>query len=202
MNRASPRTVRLGYSLKAVWAIVPKPMLLRWRILIESGDLLQLLAGLLLDLLLDPGDQLLGLLVVAVDELPAGALGHVAADQQDGQAEDGAEPEGQPPAEVGREPVGVEQEQGKGGPEHGAEPERAVDDQVDPAPQPGRDQLVDGRVDGRVLAADPGPGEEPAHVEEQRGPGERRGHGGQQVQDQDDHEQLLAAEAVGQVAED
>src|SRR5215204_102048 len=201
MNRASPRTVRLGYSLKAVWAIVPKPMLLRWRILIESVTSSSCWPVSFSTSSSIPATSS-SAFSLAVDELPAGALGHVAADQQDGQAEDGAEPEGRPPAEVGGEPVGVEQEQGKGGPEHGAEPERAVDDQVDPAPQPGRDQLVDGRVDGRVLAADPGPGEEPAHVEVQRLPGERRGHRGQQVQDQGDHEQLLAAEAVGQIAED
>jgi hypothetical protein len=91
--------------LKAVWAITPKPMLLRWRILME-------------------------------DELPAGALGHVAADQQDPEAEDRAKAEGQAPAEVGGEPVGVEQDQGQGGPEHRAEPERAVGHQVDPTPQP------------------------------------------------------------------
>jgi hypothetical protein len=40
--------------------------------------LLELLAGLLLDPPLDVGDQLLGLVVVAVDEQPAGALGDVA----------------------------------------------------------------------------------------------------------------------------
>jgi hypothetical protein len=39
------------------------------------GDLLQPLAGLLLHLPLDPVDQLLGLLVVAVDEHPAGLSG-------------------------------------------------------------------------------------------------------------------------------
>jgi hypothetical protein len=96
--------------------------------------LLQPLAGLLLHLPLDPVDQLLGLLVVAVDEHPAGALGDVAPHQQDAKAEDGAEPEGEPPAQVGGEQLLVQQQQRQGGPEHGPEPERAVDDQVDPAP--------------------------------------------------------------------
>jgi len=50
-------------------------------------DVLELLAGLLLDPLLDVADQLLGLVVVAVDEQPAGALGDVAPDEQDAQAE-------------------------------------------------------------------------------------------------------------------
>jgi hypothetical protein len=165
------------------------------------GDLLQPLAGLLLHPSLDVVDQLLGLLVVSVDEQPAGALGDVAADQQDAEAEDGAEAEGEPPAQVGGEQVLVQQQR-QGGPEHGPEPERAVNDQVDPAEQAGRDELVHGRVDGRVLAADAGPGEELAGVEVGRIPGERGGHRGHEVQDQGDHEQLLAAEPVGQVAED
>jgi len=50
-------------------------------------DVLELLAGLLLDPLLDVADQLLGLVVVAVDEQPARALGDVAPDEQDAQAE-------------------------------------------------------------------------------------------------------------------
>jgi hypothetical protein len=147
-------------------------------------------------------DQLLGLVVVAVDEQPAGALGDVAADQQDAQAEHRPQPEGEPPAQVDREQVLVQQQQRQRGPEHGPEPERPVDHQVDPPPEPGRDELVDGRVDGRVLAADAGPGEEPAGVEPQRVHRERGQHGRHQVQDQGDDEQLLAPEPVGQVAEE
>jgi hypothetical protein len=93
-----------------------------------------------------------------VDEHPAGALGDVAPHQQDAEAEDRAKAEGQPPAQVGGEQVLVQQQQRQGGPERRPEPERAVDDQVDPAAEAGRDELVDGRVDGRVLAADAGPG--------------------------------------------
>jgi hypothetical protein len=75
------------------------------------GDLLQPLPGLLLDPALDVGDQLLGLVVAAVDDLPAGALGDVAPDQQDAEAEDGAEAEGDPPAELDGEQGLVEQQQ-------------------------------------------------------------------------------------------
>ena len=56
------------------------------------GDLVELPAGLLLDPPLDAADQLLGLVVVAVDEQPAGALGDVAPDQQDAEAEHGPRP--------------------------------------------------------------------------------------------------------------
>jgi hypothetical protein len=77
----------------------------------RAVDLLELLAGLLLDPPLDVGDQLLGLVVVAVDEQPAGALGDVAPDQQDAEAEHGPQPEGEPPADVDREQVLVQQQQ-------------------------------------------------------------------------------------------
>ena len=54
-------------------------------------------------------DELLGLLVAAVDEQPARALRHVAAHEQDADAEDRAEPEGEAPADVGGEQRLVEQ---------------------------------------------------------------------------------------------
>ena len=54
----------------------------------------------------------------------------------------------------------VEQDDRGDGADRGAEPVAAVDDQVDAAAHPGRDQLVDRRVDRRVLAADAGAGEE------------------------------------------
>jgi hypothetical protein len=44
------------------------------------------------DLAFDVGDDPPGLVLVAVDEQPPRALGHVPADQQDGDAEEGAGP--------------------------------------------------------------------------------------------------------------
>ncbi len=64
--------------------------------------------------------------------------------------------------------LGVEQEHRQHGAERRAQPVRAVDGQVDHAAASRRDQLVDRRVDGRVLAADAGAGEEPADEEDQR----------------------------------
>jgi hypothetical protein len=84
----------------------------------------------------------------------------------------------------------------------GADPVAAVDDQVDPAAHPGRDQLVDRGVDRRVLAADPGAGEEAGGVEVPGGEGEGGRHGGRDVDGQRHQEELLAAEAVGQLAEE
>ena len=74
-------------------------------------------------------------------------------------AEDRAQAEGQPPAEVGREHAVVEEEQRDQAAERGADPEAAVDGQVDAAAVARRDQLVDRAVDRGVLAADPEPGE-------------------------------------------
>ena len=39
-----------------------------------------------------------------------------------------------------------------------AEPERGIDDQVNPASYAGRNQFVDSRIDGRVLSPDTRPG--------------------------------------------
>src|SRR5512132_295824 len=104
MNSVSPRTVRLGYRLKAVWAITPKPMLLRWRILIESVT-----SSSCWPVSFSISCSIPATSSSALSLWPwmncQRALGDVAADQQDAEAEDGAEPEGQSPAEVGGEPV-------------------------------------------------------------------------------------------------
>ena len=63
-------------------------------------------------LLLDVDDDLLALLVAAVDEQPPGALGDVPAHEQDADAQDGAETEGEAPAQLGVEDVGVQQGEG------------------------------------------------------------------------------------------
>jgi len=75
--------------------------------------------GRLDDLALDLADDPLGLVVAAVDEQPPRALGDVPADQQDAETQQGAEREGQPPADVDREDVGVQQDQRQRGPGRG-----------------------------------------------------------------------------------
>ena len=70
--------------------------------------LVELLAGVLADLLLDLADDLLGLSLASMDEEPARALWDVAADEQDADAEGGADPEGEAPAEVSGEEGCVE----------------------------------------------------------------------------------------------
>ncbi len=167
-----------------------------------TGRRRQLLALLLLDLPFDGGDERVGLLPLAVDELPAWALRHVPPDQQDDQAEDDAQGEAEPPAEVLGEDVGVQHHDGQQRAADRAEPVAAVDDEVDPAAVLGRDQLVDRRVDGRVLAADAEAGEEAEEEEPPGLEGERGQRGRREVDHQRRHEQLLAAVAVGQPAEE
>jgi len=165
-------------------------------------DLGQLFAALLAHLALDLADDSLGLLGATVDEEPARALRHVAAHDQDPDAERRPDPKGEAPAEVRGEEGGVEQEDRSEGAGGRAEPVAAVDHQVHPAADPGRNQLVDRRVDRRVLAADPRAGEEARRVEVPGGEGEGGGHGGDDVEGKRDQEQLLAPEAVGQLAEE
>jgi hypothetical protein len=64
------------------------------------------------------------------------------------------------------------------------------------------DELVDGGVDGRVLPADAEAGQEPEQEEPPRAEGERRGQRRQQVHDERDDEEFLAAESVGQPPEE
>jgi hypothetical protein len=70
--------------------------------------------GHLLHVLLDPGDDPLRLLVPPVHSQPAGALRHVAAHQQDAERHHGTQREREPPAEVGVQKVGVQQDRGDG----------------------------------------------------------------------------------------
>jgi hypothetical protein len=159
--------------LKTVFVTVPKPIARRWRILIERSGA-SLAVRLLGDHLLYLGDQPLGLLVAPVDEQPARALRDVAPHEQDPETENGAQAEGDAPADVDREQALVQQQDREQRAEGGAEPEGPVDDQVDGPAHARWDQFVDRGVDGRVLPADPGPGEEAADGEPQERVRERR----------------------------
>ena len=110
--------------------------------------------------------------------------------------------EREPPAEVGREDRGVQQQQRREAAERRPDPEAAVDREVDPAAVARGDQLVDRRVDRGVLAADAHAGEEAAHEEVPGVERERGRHRGDQVERERDHEELLAPVAVGELAEE
>jgi hypothetical protein len=165
-------------------------------------DLGQRVAHGTLHLALDVTHDARGALLAPVDEQPSGRLGDVATHEQDGDAEHRTETERDPPAEVLREVVLVEEVHRQRRAERRAQPEGPVDDEVDAATEPGRDQLVDRGVDGCVLTADARAREEAADVEEHRVHREGGRNRRRQVDHQGDQEQLLPAEPVGEVAEE
>ncbi len=83
-----------------------------------------------------------------------------------------------------------------------SEPVGGVDDEVDAAAQAGGDQLVDGGVDGCVLATDAEAGDEAEEGVAVEVPRERCGRGGEEIDEKRDGEEFLAAEAVGKPAEE
>lgn len=124
------------------------------------------------------------------------------AHQQDQQAQRGTEAEAQPPAEVAAGHAGIEQQHRGHRAQRGADPEGAVDRQVDPAAKARRGEFLDRRVDRRVFAADAGAGEEAKRQEAPQTPGKCRRRGRADVDDQGDEEQFATAQAVGEPAEE
>ncbi len=160
------------------------------------------MAGLLRHALLDAADDRLRLLLAAVDEEPAGALGDSSPHDEDREAEHCAEPEGDAPADVDGEVVLVQEDDRGPGSRYSAEPVRAVDDQVDAPADTRRDQLVDGGVDRGVLASDARSGEKSREIEVPRCEGERGRHGGRDVDGKRDQEELLPPEAIRELPEE
>ena len=87
------------------------------------------------------------------------------------------------------------------GTEPRAGPVGAVDRDVDPTAIAGRDQLVDRRVDRRILAADAHAGDEPPDVEEPRRGREPGDSAPDQVDQQGDDEELASSPGVGETSE-
>ncbi len=123
------------------------------------------------------------------------------AQQQDAEAEHGADPERGAPAHIGGQPAGLQNGDRAAGAERRAEPEAAVDRQIGAAAEPRRDQLLDRRVDRRILAADAGAGQKAEQREAPEIPRAGGGRGRGQIEAQGHKEQFAASEAVGQIAE-
>jgi hypothetical protein len=154
---------------------------------------------------LDLGDGGLGLLDPTVHEQPARALRQVLPDEQDDEAEHRADEEGHPPRRRRRQVV--DDQQGENGGDEGAAPVGPVHRDVDATAVLRRDELVDRRVDGGVLATDAHTGDEPGGVEVVDPAlalaGRQRGEQpAGQVDAEGDHEQVLATPLVGQSAEE
>ena len=104
-----------------------------------------------------------------------------------------ADQEGEPPADCGVDDGGIEQNERATRTQRRADPETAVDEEIGPAAEPCRDDLLDCRIDGSVFAADAGAGEETEHYETPGVPGEPSGGGGKEVDGKRDREQLFTA---------
>ena len=119
-----------------------------------------------------------------------------------------ASPSAAPMKKAIRQPVSgsemhrIEQDHRAGGANRRADPEAAVDDEVGPAAHARRDQLLDRRVDRRVLAADAGAGEETEETVAPEVPGQGGRGGRDEIERERDEEELLAPEPVGQPAEE
>ena len=158
-----------------------------------------------LHLVLDVGDRALGGLHAAVHDLPARALRQVPPHQQDHQAQHRADQEGESPAQA--QVDRLEEDERAERAENRTGPVRAVDRDVDSAPESGRDQLVDRRIDGGVFPADAHTGDKPGDVKEddparaiaQCERGETAAH---EIHTQGDHEEVASAELVRQAPEE
>ena len=152
---------------------------------------------------LDVGDDALGLVDPAAREQPARALRHFAAHPQDGERQGGAEQEADAPALMRPEHARIEQHEAQQRTDRGADPEAAVDREVDPAAHARRDQLVDRRIDRRVLAADADAGDQADTPRSHAKSVENAvATVARHVDREGREEQALAAEAVGEPSED
>ena len=122
-----------------------------------------------------------GLLGPPVGHQPARRFRDPRAHHEDAEPEHRADEEGRAPANVRRQQRGIEQDDRAAGPERGADPETAIDDEVGMPAIARRHELLDGRGDGRVLAADPGAGQKAEQREAHEIPRERRRRRGHEI---------------------
>ena len=157
--------------------------------------------GFLLHPGFDAGDDAFGFLGPAVRHQPARAFRNPVAQEEHDAAQHATEDEGEPPTPLGRQNARIQHEQGSGRADRGADPETAVDHEVGEAALAGGNQLLDGGVDGGVLAADPGTREK---AEQRKGPEAERSAGREGRGHVDQHgeaKQAFAPEHVCQIAE-
>ena len=151
---------------------------------------------------LDRADDRFGLGEPVVQHQPARAFRHVAAQQQDAEAEPGADAEPGAPAQIRRQPAGLQKGDRAAGPERRTQPEAAVDRQIGAPAIPRRHQFLDRRIDRRILAADAGAGQKAEQGETGEIPRAGGGRGRGQVDGKSDEEQFAPSEPVGQIAEE
>ena len=133
---------------------------------------------------------------------PTRTLRNPNAHEEDHDADPGADQESEPPTIFGMQHGRVEHDDGAGRARRRPDPEAAVDQKIGPAPHPRRDEFLNGGVDRRVFAADPRSGQEAKRREAPHVPREGGRAGGAEIHPKRNEKQLLAAEPVGQPAEE
>ena len=150
----------------------------------------------------DPGHHALGFFGAAVRHQPARAFRNPQPHEEYDEGQGRTDQEGEPPAVFRIDQRRIEHHQ-RAERAHGrADPEAAVDDEIGPAAHTRRDQLLDGGIDRGIFAADAGAGDEAKQREAEDIPGGGGGRGGGEIDRQRDEEQRLAAEPVGEPAEE
>ena len=99
------------------------------------------------NILLDPGNDLFGLLTVTVRQHPPRRLRNVLTNKDDNNAENRTNKEANTPAPKLRDLRRVKEVNRGDRTEHDASPVGAIDGQVHPTAILGRNELIDGRVD-------------------------------------------------------
>ena len=130
-------------------------------------------AGRLGDVGLDLFDSRFRFFTAAVSDEPSRTFRNEAPQHQDRKSEGPANSETQPPANIGREKILIEQEGGCQGASGGAEPKAAVDDEVNSSPIFRWDEFIDGGIDGRIFTTDPQAGYHPKEGKTPKVPGKR-----------------------------
>jgi len=149
----------------------------------------------------DEVDDCCAFLRTVVRHQPARALGYPQTHEIDDGREHGAYKEREAPSRVAGEKRFIKNDDRADCPDGGADPEAAVNCKIGPAAIPCRNEFLDRRVDGGILAADPGAGHEPKHREAGQIPGERGCGSERQIDRQRHEEESSSAQPVGQPTE-
>ena len=165
-----------------------------------GGDRIEL-DPLVLKSLFDTFDDVLALFLAPMDREPARTLGHPHAHEKDDEAQDRAGQERKPPSPFCRDERRIEEHNRDHRAERRADPETAVDREVELAAVARGNQFLDGRIDGRIFAADAAAGEEAKHEEGEAVPGEAGQRRRNKVDNDGDEEEHFASESIGQPAE-
>jgi hypothetical protein len=146
-------------------------------------------------------ERSLGALRVAVYREPARAFRDESAREQNEETERSANSEADAPADVDGKDARVEQNHRCRRSRDRPEPEAAVDDEVHASAHARRYELVDRRIDRRVLAPDTEAGDRAAQRKAREVPGKGREHRAAQVDAHRDEKKLRSPVPVGELAE-